>query len=254
MANLQRIQERIDMIPSLIQEVESLRPVSAVGGPAIVEPSFAVEDIQNINDILNHWEAITAEIVAQEVGDTDPFLYDFGSHWRAPFRNYSYKDGLKQKLKRAHTDLRILLDVAKERERVAPTIPKNDIWALIHPDLEEQAKKRIDNGLYADAVEFACKELNAKVREIVKAKTGEELDGAKLMQRAFSVDNPVIFLTKGKGQSDQDTQKGYMQIFAGVMTGIRNPKAHDNEVISREDALRKLILISMLMYKVDNRI
>ena len=95
MSNLQRIQERIDMIPSLIQEVESLRPVSAVGGPAIVEPSFAVEDIQNINDILNHWEAITAEIVAQEVGDTDPFLYDFGSHWRAPFRNYSYKDGLK---------------------------------------------------------------------------------------------------------------------------------------------------------------
>ena len=35
------------------------------------------------------------------------------------------------------------------------------------------------------------------------------------------------------------------------MTGIRNPKAHDNETISHEDALRKLIMLSILMYKID---
>lgn len=38
------------------------------------------------------------------------------------------------------------------------------------------------------------------------------------------------------------------------MTGIRNPKAHDNQTITKEDALRKLILISMLMYKIDKAI
>ena len=43
-----------------------------------------------------------------------------------------------------------------------------------------------------------------------------------------------------------------MQIFSGVMTGIRNPKAHDNETITREDALRKLIMLSILMYKIDD--
>ena len=36
------------------------------------------------------------------------------------------------------------------------------------------------------------------------------------------------------------------------MTGIRNPKAHDNETITRDDALRKLIMLSILMYKIDN--
>lgn len=43
-----------------------------------------------------------------------------------------------------------------------------------------------------------------------------------------------------------------MQFFSGVMTGIRNPKAHDNETITRDDALRKLIMLSILMYKIDN--
>ena len=48
----------------------------------------------------------------------------------------------------------------------------------------------MESGFYADAVEAACKALNARVREIVKVKTGEELDGAKLMQKAFSVAIP----------------------------------------------------------------
>lgn len=109
----------------------------------------------------------------------------------------------------------------------------------------------MEDGYFADAVEVACKSLNTCVREIVKAKTGEELDGARLMQRAFSVDNPIIRISRDDTVSGQDTQKGYMQIFSGVMTGIRNPKAHDNQTITREDALRKLILISMLMYKID---
>lgn len=34
--------------------------------------------------------------------------------------------------------------------------------------------------------------------------------------------------------------------------GIRNPKAHANETIDKEDALRKLAFASMLMYKLDS--
>lgn len=126
-----------------------------------------------------------------------------------------------------------------------------DVWTLVHPLLAEITKDRMESGFYADAVENACKVLNARVREIVLAKTGEEHDGAKLMQKAFSADNPIIKFEKGTSQSAHDTQLGYMQIFSGVMTGIRNPKAHEIENITREDALRKLIMISVLMYKID---
>lgn len=129
-----------------------------------------------------------------------------------------------------------------------------DIWALIHPTIVELSKKRMKDGFYADAVEAACKSLNARVREMVMDQTGEELDGAGLMRKAFSPGNPIIKLARVESKSGHDAQQGYKDIFAGVMTGIRNPKAHDNESITKEDAFRKLVLISLLMSKIDERI
>lgn len=129
-----------------------------------------------------------------------------------------------------------------------------DVWSLIHPQIAEISKKRMSDGYYADAVESACKTVNSRVRDYVLDQTGEELDGAGLMKKAFSPNNPIIRIAAVENKSGHDTQQGYMEIFSGVMTGIRNPKAHDNETITREDALRKLIMISLLMYKIDGRI
>jgi len=44
-----------------------------------------------------------------------------------------------------------------------------------------------------------------------------------------------------------------MQIFAGAMTGIRNPKAHANIVIDRNRAIHLLFLASLLFFKLDER-
>jgi len=129
-----------------------------------------------------------------------------------------------------------------------------DIWALIHPQIAEASKKRVKDGYYADAVEAACKVVNSRVRDIVLDQTGEEQDGAGLMRKAFSPSNPIIRIANVDNKSGHDTQQGYMDIFAGVMTGIRNPKAHENETITKEDALRKLIMISLLMFKIDSRL
>ncbi|MBO7466787.1 MAG: TIGR02391 family protein [Bacteroidaceae bacterium] len=129
-----------------------------------------------------------------------------------------------------------------------------DVWALIHPQIAEVSKKRMNDGYYADAVEAACKAVNTRVRDYVQDQTGEELDGAGLMKKAFSPGNPIIKIANVENKSGHDTQQGFMEIFAGVMTGIRNPKAHDNETITKEDALRKLIMISLLMYKIDGRL
>lgn len=129
-----------------------------------------------------------------------------------------------------------------------------NVWSLIHPQIAEVSQKRMSDGYYADAVEAACKAVNARVRDYVLDQTGEELDGAGLMKKAFSPSNPIIKIAHMENKSGHDTQQGYMEIFAGVMTGIRNPKAHDNETITKEDALRKLIMISLLMYKIDSRI
>lgn len=250
MANLQRIQERINMIPDLIKEVEDLKAVSQASfGGYSVEPSYIAEEVHAVEDKIKSWKAVTGEILVQEIGGSDPNVYTFDSHWRAPIRDYSFKTRLTKRLQRARTDLRVLLDVAKEREGKEERL--DDVWALVHPFITTIAKDRMESGFYADAIENACKAINNRIREMVQAKTGEVFDGAKLMQKAFSADNPIIKLDKGTSQSDHDTQLGYMQIFSGVMTGIRNPKAHEIENITREDALRKLIMLSILMYKLD---
>jgi uncharacterized protein (TIGR02391 family) len=136
-----------------------------------------------------------------------------------------------------------------------PTAPPDaGYWAILHPTILRIAKTRFDTGHYADAVEAALKEVNDIVREIVKAVTGNELDGASLMNTALSPNAPVIRLDDLSTVSGRSIQTGYMQIFAGAMTGIRNPKAHANITISPERAIHLLVLASLLLYKIDERV
>ncbi|TET46836.1 TIGR02391 family protein [candidate division TA06 bacterium] len=124
-------------------------------------------------------------------------------------------------------------------------------WSIIHPAIAKVARGRFEGGYFADAVESALKDVNNRVKKHVKGKTKQELDGASLMNRAFSANRPVIALGNLKTDTGKSIQKGYMQIFAGSMTGIRNPKAHANITIDQKRAIHYLIIASLLMYKLD---
>ena len=105
------------------------------------------------------------------------------------------------------------------------------------------------DGHYARSVEEAFKLLN----NAVKDKSGiANQDGAGLMRSAFSANSPVLRLNAFVSQSDRDEQLGYMDIFAGSMTGIRNPRAHDHQLADEpEVALELLVLANHLMRKLD---
>lgn len=126
-----------------------------------------------------------------------------------------------------------------------------DFWGIIHEDIIEVAKDKFEDEYYADAVESALKEVNSHVKSIVKSRTGAELDGASLMHKAFSMNKPIIVLNDLSDETGRNIQLGYMQIFAGTMTGIRNPKAHANITISRERAIHFIFLASLLMHKLN---
>ena len=128
---------------------------------------------------------------------------------------------------------------------------KNDVlWEIMHPEIICVAKQRFENGFYADAVEAAFKEINLHVKTKCKDRH-QNKDGKGLMTMAFSGTNPVLKFKESSVFSNFDIQEGYMHLFAGAMQGIRNPKAHENDVIDKADALRKLAFASMLMYKLD---
>ena len=129
------------------------------------------------------------------------------------------------------------------------------LWQYIHPRVCELAKPRFESEQYADAVESAFKEINVVVKKRVEGHVPKSLDGVPLMQKVFSPDTPLLQVESDlESQSNIDTQKGYMFMFAGAMAAIRNPKAHENMRITKEDAIRKLHFASMLMYKIDNSI
>jgi uncharacterized protein (TIGR02391 family) len=95
--------------------------------------------------------------------------------------------------------------------------------------------------------------INKTVKDIVKRKTNYELNGAKLMTKAFSPDKPIIVLDDLSTQTGKDIQIGYMQIFSGSMTGIRNPKAHEIITLDIKRTIHFLFLASLLMFKLDEK-
>ena len=132
--------------------------------------------------------------------------------------------------------------------------PTDWFWELIHPRICALAKPRFDAGFFGDAVETSFKEINDTVKRIHREKTGNEADGSGLMTSAFSPANPSIHLNEQQTESERNIQQGYMQIFAGSMVGIRNPKAHANLNPDSRKTLHLISLASLLMYKVDERI
>lgn len=156
-------------------------------------------------------------------------------------RRCTVLDGLVQQLDlEAAFDLPVMNNVA-------------EFWNDLHPTVTKVAKPRFDAGQFADSVEASLKEVNAMVKEFVKGKSDRELDGAALMQVAFSPNAPIITLEPLDTESGKNIQQGYMQIFSGAMTGIRNPKAHANIIIDARRAKHHLHLASLLAFCFDER-
>jgi uncharacterized protein (TIGR02391 family) len=126
----------------------------------------------------------------------------------------------------------------------------DSFWSMLHPLVVKVSSSRFNAGHYADAVEAALKEVNSIVKQKVKHAIGQEFDGANLMQRALSLENPIIRMADLSSESGKDIQKGYLQIFAGAMTGIRNPKAHGNIDLDKRRAIHLLFFCSLLMEKL----
>lgn len=251
-----RLKDCITQADSLIRDIQMVQPVPVEDLHELTLEGIPGYQKETIRNRVNGWFRTTRVLIETRSGKDDPNVHDFIERSNAPIWGMTdFKIAMIQKLKLAQSILGNILQVEEVKASLQPERERtdNEVWNLVHPAIIKVSKERLEDGYYADAVESACKLLNTTVRTIVQSETGEEADGASLMRKAFSPKNPIIRLVDLHSRSGQDTQQGYMDIYAGVMTGIRNPKAHDNETISREDALRKLVLVSLLMYKIDDR-
>ena len=112
-------------------------------------------------------------------------------------------------------------------------------------DLRQVCRRPFADGYYSYSVELAYKCLN----NAVKDKSGlTEADGVNLMRNAFSANNPILRLNGLRTTTEKDEQRGYMELFAGAMAGIRNPRAHEHNLVDPPGvALELLVLANHLM-------
>ena len=127
----------------------------------------------------------------------------------------------------------------------------NGFWIFVHESIINSSKDLFDNGHYAESVEAAFLEITVRVKSIIKAQTGEDLDGTAAMQKAFSLNNPIIQVADVSSRTGKDMQQGVMELLTGSIRYIRNPKAHEKIVVEKHDAVRKLHLASLLMNEID---
>lgn len=131
------------------------------------------------------------------------------------------------------------------------------VWALIHPKIVAVSQKLFEDGHYANAAEDAFVEINDRVKKLfmkVNPTASKVPDGNAAMNIVFSDNNPLVEFCDRSTETGSNIQKGYMQMLAGAMSALRNPKAHANITITKDDAMRRLMFASMLMYKIDEAV
>jgi uncharacterized protein (TIGR02391 family) len=112
----------------------------------------------------------------------------------------------------------------------------------LHPEIARAASELYRHEHYANAIEDAVKALN----DLVRMRSGEELDGMPLMHKVFSPNNPILQFNSMADPSDKDEQLGFMKMFSGAVAGLRNPRAHKLIKDDPERALEFIAFVSLL--------
>ncbi len=118
----------------------------------------------------------------------------------------------------------------------------------IHENFPNIVRRLFDDGHYSNATFEAFKYIDKEVARL-SSKTGT---GYKLMMDAFNEQNPLIKLNDMSSMSEKDEQLGFKFLFAGGMSGIRNPRGHEYDLKDDiETCLSHLGLGSMLLRKLE---
>ena len=125
---------------------------------------------------------------------------------------------------------------------------------LLHPNIQKVSEKLYRDGSYAEAACNALIEINSRLKELYRAAYPESEnipDGQSLMNKVFAENDPVLEAGDRTTQTGKDIHSGTRFLFAGAMAALRNPKAHENIKIGKDDSMRRLIFASMLMFQID---
>lgn len=157
------------------------------------------------------------------------------------------EDGVVREVSKVST-----LSEAAER---ATKLKNNLLVRKVHSDVLMFCKEELLVDNYFHAVFEATKSIADKIRK----KTGLTLDGAALVDEAFSFKGkvPHLALSSLETESQQSEQKGFCNLLKGVFGTFRNTTAHMPKIIwkiDEQDALDILSTVSLIHRRLDGAI
>lgn len=134
----------------------------------------------------------------------------------------------------------------------------DDIWGYIHPEIIKSSKQLYLDGYHTDAAFRAFVTINEILKDVYRniCPNDDNIpDGTDLMNKMFSNKRPLMIYKGYDKDTNKNLKNGMRPMLEGAMTALRNPPAHSNHIeISKEEAMRRLMFASMLMYKIDEAV
>jgi uncharacterized protein (TIGR02391 family) len=236
-------------LPKLNRRIEDLRALDPDAVQQRSDPRFrAVAD--KIEDTLVEIFGIdTIEYRRYRVGSLDTAPMTMGRSASI----HEVRAGYKRGIERAIGTLQTIVEVFEEKLGDVGGSPElqavRSFGALdLHPEIKRAVAQLFYDGHYSNAIEDACKVLDA----LVKMRSGKfELSGTDLMLTVFSAKNPILRFSDLASESDRSEQQGLMHLYAGSMLAFRNPRAHELVKDDAECALEVISFISFLAKTLD---
>ena len=151
------------------------------------------------------------------------------------------KDGKFKTCDKAKT-----LDEAEQRVQI---IQEKFRGRQMHQEVHKYCRKELMQKNYFHAVFEASKGLAQRIREL----SGEQAEGAALIDKVFSVEKPILAFNSLRTETEKSEHKGFAALLKGCFAAVRNPLAHEPKILwnGEDDAADYLTLISLLHRKLD---
>ena len=120
----------------------------------------------------------------------------------------------------------------------------------VHEEVFKYCKAELLEENYFHAVLEAIKGIAQRIRDMSDLPS----DGASLVNKAFSVNNPILAINSLATETEISEQKGFGNILVGLFGAVRNPTAHAPKTswpMTEQDALDIFSLVSFVHRKLD---
>lgn len=122
----------------------------------------------------------------------------------------------------------------------------------LHSEVLKYCRTELLQDNYFHAVFEATKGLAQRIRDL----SNVDADGAKLIDKVFSVQSPILAINTLQTETEQSEHKGFTALLKGCFAAVRNPLAHEPKILweGEDDAADYLSLISLLHRRLDKSV